>query len=309
MDQADIEQFHNNLKAALIAKIPLAAGRDNRLSLTELENLQHRLKVITGDSGRRTDKLSTGIIRDETFPKWYRAAWTVFAQTGSMLPVLEVLSVRPLAIRDVSRALRWTIIYLLIVLTTALVGLLIIYIRVTPAIESFREDLQLPSAIEVTQHFDVQPWLPWIILVLTIGLILSLFWMLVGGIANLTSWLGGRRYVGWMISTTVLRVSQSLVRAGMAVKDAVSIGCDLTGAESKVQEEIQSMIQGADEIKAIGQMADYCKLTANKQLSQLRIATPVVLITIFGGGLALMFCLIVFWPILSLLKDLPTAGV
>ncbi len=108
---------------------------------------------------------------------------------------------------------------------------------------------------------------------------------------------------------TILRITQSLVQAGVAVNDAVAIGFELTRAEADVRTEVQAVIEGADQAEAIGQMADCLRLTANSQLARLRLVTPVVLTAILGGSLALIYCLIVFWPILSLLKDLQTAGV
>ena len=309
MDQIDLEQFHDDLKAAVIADIPLVVGQDHRLSVTELEKLQRQLEAVIQDPQRSVDKANREWWHVETLPAWYQAALSVFARTGSMLPVLEGLSVRPLAIRDIIRALRWTFIYLLIVATTALLGMCMFEVWVVPAIEYFREDLFLPAAIEAMPRFDVLPWLPWIIGVLALGVVSGVLAMLVGSIANLTTWLGGRRYVCCAISMTVLRISQSLVEADVAVDDAVSIGCELTGADSTVRREVQSMIQGCDQPYAIGQMADCLRLTANSRLARMKIVTPVLLTAILGGGLAVIYCLIVFWPIVSLLKDLPRAGV
>lgn len=309
MGQIDLEQFHDDLKAAVIADVPLVGGKDHRLTVTELENLQQKLNAVNNDPQRLIDEANKGTWHDDTLPKWYQAALTVFARTGSMLPVLEGLSVRPLAIRDITRALRWTFIYLSIVATAALLGLCMFQVLVVPAIKYFREDLFLPAAIEAMPRFDVLPWIPWIIAALAIGLVLGLLGMLVGGVANITAWLGGRRYECCAVSMSVLRISQSLVEAEVAVNEAVSISYELTGADSNVRREVQSMIQGCDQAHAIGQMADCLRLTANNRLARLRIVTPVLVTAMFGGGLALIYCVIVFWPILSLLKDLPTAGV
>lgn len=309
MDRADFVQFHHDLKAALLADIPLVGGKGHRLTVSELDNLQQQLDALNLDSHRLAHESNQAMWQVETLPIWYRAALTVFAKTGSMLPVLEGMSVRPLAMRDVARALRWTIIYLFIVATTALVGLCLFDLLVLPAIEYFREDFFLPAATEVSQRLDVLPWLPVMIVLLAIGLVLCLLGMLFGGIANAAPWTGGRRYVSNVVSMTVLRISQSLVEAEVPVDEAVSIGCQLTRAGSNVQREVQSVVQGCEEADAIGQMADCLRLTANNRLARLRIVTPVFLTAILGGVLVLVFCVIVFWPIVSLLKDLLTARV
>ena len=92
MDQTDIEQFHNNLKAALIADIPLVGGKDHRLTLSELDNLQQQLDAVLHDSQQLAGQPNPTTWHDDRLPKWYRAALTVFDQTASTLPVLEGLS-------------------------------------------------------------------------------------------------------------------------------------------------------------------------------------------------------------------------
>ena len=204
--------------------------------------------------------------------------------------------------------MRWSFIYLLIVVATALLGLWIFYAGGASAIEIFRTDLRLLAAVESQHPVNVRAWLPGIMIVMAIGLVLGVGWMLAGGVSSLTMRLGGRRYVRCNMSATILRVAQALVKTGMGVDDSVCVGCDLIGADSKVQNEVQSIVRGVDDANTIGRMADYSSLTAQKRLAQLRFGTPVYLVAILGGGLALVFCLIVFLPILALLNDLPRAG-
>lgn len=308
MDQVEIAQFHDELKAALIAGVPLVDGNRHRLTVAEIDNLQEQLKAFDPEFQRTIGEPNLTNWKGDRLPHWYRACLTVFNRTGSMLPVLEGLSVRPMASRDVRRALQWTFIYLFIVALTTLLGLLMFDVLVVPSIEFFREDLMFPAGIGVTSNFDVLPWLPGMIAVLASGLILGLIVLFVGGVAKVASWFGGGRYVNGAVSMVVLRISQSLVQAGVTVEEAVLISCELTGATSNIKGQVQTLVQGTDEPNTIGKVADCLKATANSQLARLRFVTPVVLTALLGGGLVLIYCVIVFWPIVSLLKVLPTVG-
>ena len=313
MNQLEIEIFHNDLKAALLVDVPLVESKGGRLTATRLETLHRQLDKVVHDSQRSSGETNLLVWQNDGLPKWYRAALKVFTQTGSMLPVLEGLSVRPLAVRDVHRALRWTVAYLLIVASMALLGLLLFEWTFVPAIDNFRADLLLPAASEVTPRFDVLRWVPGIIAVLAIGIVIGivigLLRIFAGGMANVTLLPGCRRYVRTSISMTILRIAQSLVRKNVPVDEAVATGFALTDAESSVQKEVESVIPESDEAVAIGRMADYMRLIATRRLAHLQIVTPLSLTAVMGGGLAVIYCVIVFWPIISLLEDLLTARV
>ncbi len=308
MNQVETDRFHNDLKPALLADVPRSDGAGKRLSVNQVEELQQQFgSVFRGDQ-----QSSSPLWQIDALPKWYGAALTVFARTGSMLPVLEGLHVRPSAILDVYRALRWTIVYLLVVASMALIGLIGYELLVVPKIESFRADLFSSFGIEGTPRFDVLAWLPAIIFGLA-TLLVGAFWMLKGGIARSKFGLGCRRYIGFSISATVLRIAQSLVRDNVAIDDAVSIGFALTGAESDIQREVQAVLPASGGSKsdlenALGQSSDYMRLIATQRLDHLRRVTPVFLTAAFGGSLVLAYCAIVFWPFFSMLIDLPMAG-
>ena len=78
MHSIDIERFHNDAKAAVIAEIPLV-GEEDRLTVGQLEQLQPQIQAITIDDSPSNAKLRTEIFQNEALPKWYRATSSQFS--------------------------------------------------------------------------------------------------------------------------------------------------------------------------------------------------------------------------------------
>ena len=307
MNPADIEQFHNDLKSALLAEIPLEDDQRTRLTLQHLTDLQQQFKSSSHDS-RHSSNGASQSEGQSSLPDWYRAALTLFARTGSTVPVLEGLSARPSAVREVYRVVRWTIFYVLIVVSMVIVGLFLHQLLIVPHIEYLRADLVLPSAADTKARIDILPWLPGLIVVLACVFIFTLNWVRKGGITNRSSWLGCQDYINGAISATVVQISKTLVSAGLAVDEALSVGFSLTGADTNVRRDVRSVVLESDDAIIIGQMADYLMVISARRLAHLRIVTPILMTATVGGGLVLIYCLIMFWPIISLLRDLPMVG-
>ncbi len=302
-----IKQFHTELKAALAAGVPIeidGGDRFGQLTFAKLDQLENSLKQDAGENETLTQTADS----HPELPYQYRAALRTFDQTGSMLPVLEGLTVQNIARQQVSKILRWSFVYLFVLLLAAFLGLMLFDFRVVPAIDGMRADMLLPAAINAPERFDVTPWLPTIVTVLGCGLIVLLIWILLGGTTKTAMWLGGRRFVQCRTSTTALRIIQLLMAAGMDVEDAVKISCDLIDADPKVRRDIQVAVQDPDHATGLGTLADYLTISANHRLAYMKVATPIGLVCTVGGTIALVYCLTIFWPIISMLRDLSTAG-
>ena len=115
---------------------------------------------------------------------------------------------------------------------------------------------------------------------------------------------GGTQYVGYMITVVRLRVTQLLMRQGMTADESLQLATQASGGTHDQNSQIVQMLQGVDDESAIDQMADCMGIHAQKRLAHLRFTVPVLLIAIFGGCLALVYSLILFLPILSLLEEL-----
>ena len=105
-----------------------------------------------------------------------------------------------------------------------------------------------------------------------------------------------------------LRVTQMLVEAGTPIDEAVSLSGDLTGADATVRRDIRKAVAGSIDAHNLDTLADYLTIAGNNRLAYMKMTTPIALVSVFGGSIALVYCMAIFWPIISMLKDLTTAG-
>lgn len=311
MIQADAKRFHDDLRAALVARVPLDIGEQKTelLTLDQIDRLENLVlpRLLTDDS---TDEY----VRQSAFEKLpdvnrrYQAALQTFDCLGTMSPILDGLTTRVLAQRRVARTLRWTIVYLLILLLIAVGGLSLFLVRIVPAFDQMRADLLLPAAINAPPRLDLIQWIPGIVVALGVCFVLLLSWFLLGGASKVAMWLGGRHFVRCQISKTSLGVISELLQSGQTEQEAVSIGCDLTGADADSREDIQSIVQPQTTAMQLNTFQSYLTISANQRLASMKIATPVALITTFGGAIGLLYCVSIFWPIIAIVKDMATAG-
>ncbi len=310
MNLTNWQRFHNDLKAAIIAGVPIEIGGEkpsesyDRLTLDKLSRLESDLQpLVTGGQFlmQTLDSL-------ETLPRRYRAALVVFDQTGSMIPVLDGLTALRSARDRVTRTLRCTLLYLMLVLLIAFCGLSLFDFRIVPVVEEMRADLLLPAAINAPPRIDPLPWLPTIVAVLGIGIVLISIWLITGGVTKAALWLGGRKYVRWQVSATAIQTLQMLMASGMNFNKAVSVSCDLTVADPVAVGEITAAAQDPEKVRQLDPMSECFASMAGQRLAYLRVATPIALISLLGGGVVAMYAVLIFWPIISMLKDLATAG-
>jgi hypothetical protein len=311
MIQADAKRFHDDLRAAVVARVPLDIGdqKSELLTLDQIDRLEDQiLPQLSADPS--TDD-QTRQPKFDTLPEVgsrYQAALQVFDRLGTMTPVLDGLTTRILAERRVARTLRWTIIYLLLLLLVAFVGLSLFLVRVVPTFDNMRADLLLPAAINAPPRLDLIQWMPGIVVALGVCFVLLLSWFLFGGASKVAMWLGGRHFVRCQTSKTTLRTIRALLDSGLSWQEAVSISCDLTGADAASRQDIQSMVQTPTTALQLDTLQNYLTISANQRLASMKIATPIALITTFGGAIGLLYCVSIFWPIIAMVKDLATAG-
>jgi hypothetical protein len=121
-------------------------------------------------------------------------------------------------------------------------------------------------------------------------------------------WLGGNQYLRCRQSTLALQVTQILAQDGMSHDEAIKIACDLAGADAKVRRNLQNTVADPNPAQDLESLADYLTLAGNDRLAYMGTTTPIALVSIVGGAVALFYCLAVFWPIISILKDMTTLG-
>ncbi len=204
MKPTEFQRFHNDLKAAVLARVPIevnnASSRaaDQRLTLSRLKQLE---------------TVAQGTIQpgehDDALPVRYAAALRTFSLVDSMSPVLDGLTTRYLATRRVEKILRGTLVYLFVLFAIALPGLLLFSMKIMPAFSRFRGDLLLPAAINAPDRFDVEPWVPVPASILIAGLVILLL-LIFGGAKKVAMWAGGRHYVRCRTSQTALQTFDCL---------------------------------------------------------------------------------------------------
>jgi hypothetical protein len=155
----------------------------------------------------------------------------------------------------------------------------------------------------------VLPWFPVIVGVFGLGWLTFLIIILSGGASKVAMWLGGNHLVRCRLSTLALRATQMLVDAGTPMEEAVMISCDLVGADARARNEIRNAVAVPGNAQNLDTLADYLTVAGNDRLAYMELTTPMALISILGGAVALVYCVAIFWPIISLLKDLSTAGI
>lgn len=307
MNPVNVGQFHNDLKAVLTAKLPLVGNQQDRLTTKRIESLREQLDA-TELSQKLTPERIAELEKKDAFPTWYCAALTVFSKTGSMLPVLEGLSVWPRVLRNANQMIRRTFIYLVLVLVAALLGLSYFYFKFKNSVQGFLDHATLTTDNPVTTsfgNFDLSS----MILVLLVVLGLVLVWTLAGGVSRAAMWLGGRGYFDNSMAVTVLRLCQSLMSTGMKSRDALELGFKLTGGSARIQDRVLSLVQEGDDETVIEQMASYYQLAASRCLAQLSRRTPMIAISVVGGLVTLLYCVVVFGAISSLIEQLFEQGV
>jgi hypothetical protein len=132
--------------------------------------------------------------------------------------------------------------------------------------------------------------------------------ILSGGSTTAAMWLGGKQYLRCRLSTFSLRLTQILSDGGMPKNEAVAVACELSGADAKVRRKLQATIANSNQAQNLESLADYLTLAGNDRLAHMGTTSPIVLVSVVGGVVALLYCLAVFWPIISILKDMTTLG-
>ena len=323
MKLTDVKQFHDDLKAAVIARAPIEIGetsgsRTGKLTIAKLDHLErlvlpHLSKENSdganpGDSIEKT-ALDQAFNSDPELPKRYRAALHTFDRTGSMVPVLEGFSAKGIAEAQVSRVMQRALLYLVLLLAVAFWGLSIFKSRIIPQIDDLRADISNAAGTMAPERFDANLWLSWVVPVVGCGLLLLVVWMLLGGAFKISMWLGGNYYVRCRTLTSAIRIMQRLLEAGLSVDEAISMSCDLTGADAKARRDIQAAVQDPPDAQHLKSLAGFSMISANQRLAYLTATAPTALVCWVGGGVALVYCLMLFVPLVTLLRDLSMVGI
>lgn len=292
MSSADHEPFFNDLRAAIRAGVNLELGEGRSpakaLTVKSLEELQSQYNSGAKLPARLCDAMQT----------WQR--------TGSMILVLEGLSSRLSAWTRISSLFHRSLAYLLLIAAVSIAALGWYLISVLPEIEAVQKDLiELANPVEPIEPLNMRLWASLAILFFVLALIIGIAWLLKGGIARAGWWLGADGYIHYQTLATASKAVQTLVAKGESPQESVLLGSRLTGLSGQASGELLASVEGLDRDSIQrSEWSDYLQMMARQQYISAKIWGPTTMIVVVGGFFVLLYVLIAWLPITSLIYEL-----
>ena len=314
LTRSQLDRFHRELKSALAARVPLELGYANgssggMASVTKLDWLRNRIEARLQDAHPVTGELNCG---DDQIPLRYMAALHLFESTGDVSLSLEGLTTRVRSRQHLSRVLRSSLLYLSFVLFVIAVFLSFYSRFIAPSMQEFRADLVLQPAVDAPERTDLMQYAPVVVIGLEAIAILVLLLTMFGISTKLVSLLGGKRYSTDIAAAIALRAIRSMVGNGMNANKATMVGCQLVGYDRYLHSKIAATTSDRGLSKnsscQLDILADHFQFCAIGRLAVARAVLPMVLTVMIGGTACLGYALAIFWPLITLLKDLSLPG-
>ena len=206
------------------------------------------------------------------------------------------------------RVLRRASLYLLLLIATMLLGLLVFLYYSNPYFEGLRSDLQLMTESSYVPATDPTAWIPMVALGALIFAPLVFVWILLGGPRFMVVWCGGRRVADLQQSSIALQAIERLHQSGVPMEEAIELSCDLVAADTSTRGTIAGALKGATESSGLAAWADTMAEAARDRMTKIELWLPLLAVTITGGGLAMIYCLVIYRPILSIMTELSSAA-
>jgi len=322
-----VQSFHRALQAALHSQVDLDLGRvvtpksgraavpSGRLTLRKLHALQAlALASPPGQSDRPVDPSEVlaaafGELAAD-LPQKYVNGFSVYLLTGRTDLVLEAMSVDSRAQRELSRVARPSLAYLAVLVFTGTLGSGVLAIMLM-LVDNLREDLLLvPHSLAVSS--GVKPWLtesqffmlPWVALLLLLFASASLLTPVSAGIAKC---LGGFGYLTSQRRAMAARVEHALVLSGVEGAEAEQTATRLVGFQPQRKRTLRTVSrsdQSPSDLQRSKLEAKHYLARSNTRLRQLRFGLPLLLVMTVGSAGVLLYSLVLFVPLTTLLYEL-----
>ncbi len=303
MSSANWHHFLNDLRAAVIAGVPIGVGQSGNGSFGSTEDL------LTTKSLNAIEERVAVAENDRTLPERLLAAHQVFSVTNDMPLVLRALSAANQASRKAIRYLRWTIAYLIIVLLVAWLGMIFFTIVLVPEIESMRADLLFSRRPDVATSHTFLPWIGYLTWVFGALSLIALIAICVGGTRRIVMLAGGRYFVRSRAEASAAEVCSRLIESGIEPMQANQMAFQLVGYEAKSIGATPTVSRSRFDSIDSSSAASFYLRSGDRHLERIKATVPTLLVFLVGGSIALIYGAAVFAPILDLLRDLMIAGV
>ena len=288
----DSKPFFRDLRAAVRAGVKLEIGEGESPS-----------KALTVKS---LDRLESEHDAGNDLPKRLADAMLTWGRTGSMIPILEALSSRHAAWKRIGSLFRRSLLYLLLIAAVAIAGLAWYVFSILPEIDAVRQDLiQIAKPVETVEPISVGFWAAVALVCFVLVFVVATGWLLRGGMTRAGWWLGAEGYIRYETLATASRAVQALVATGETPQEAALIGGRLTGLDAATSGELLASVAELDREAILqSEWSDYLRMMARQQYISARAWGPTTMVIVVGGFFALLYVLIAWLPITSLIFEL-----
>jgi hypothetical protein len=271
--------FHQSLRASVVAGTKLDLGLVHPQASGDLPSLGGVATIA------KINALESATTTAENLPDGYLTALRIFEQTGRIDLALDSLSLRRTVASELSRVLRPAWFYLALLLALATVGMIVFAAYSAPKVATMRADMALTPRVTVSEAWISLSQLQSLFLVLPLlaGGLIGLGFS-VNASARLAMLVGGRQYL-----EDRRRQLKAIVEHATP-DDSSSV--DNSPRQSRLQ-----------------LLSENYGFRASSRLSRMRIGLPALMIAVIGGSGVLVYCLLLFGPLISLMRDMTTVAV
>lgn len=306
----DVVNFNDTLLSLHEAGVPIGLGTDS-----EIEPLEKQLSAVNAKIAMSVAKGSTVrqvLDSDLELPSLYRSSLKTWLYCGNSLDALKALSESGRSRRDLERILRFSILHPLILSVLAYFGFLYLLFEVAPKMQSI--SLQVGSVPGVGLGFLIVAreylWLCAVIGPAMIVLLL-LVWRN-GKWKSRASWIPGQKGISESIrkASYADTVSNMLANEYSEEQSLASVGTldirSMGGSQEMVSPPLLEWAL-SDELNRDGKIdalhfaARGYRALAMKQIVRQRSWFPVLVGSLLGGTVVLVFGLCLFGPMIELL--------
>ena len=300
MDRREFEALQCDLRAAIGARVPLeltdARGyRGGSLSVTRQLEAVNSMSP-SGDS----DHSGTAGAR-------VRATLRVYAATKSSMIILDALSGRLVAQREITRLVVASMTYLTLVCMLAVATMTWLDINVIPVFAASLADTGYSAQSQPDVPVGGPFWLSNIRLLFAALSVLGVIVLLLGGHRIVGALLGGHRYVQMRTRSLAAAVARRLIVARVAQSEAIETGCRLAATDSQSSRWLADSASGMSVVEVesfLSSTESFYRRMADQRISRLRWVIPMLLVSLVGGPLLVIYGAAIFEPIIRLLLEL-----
>ncbi len=334
-----VESFHRALQAALSARVALELGQvvrpdrgspervgsdesrsslkfpTGRLTLRKLHALQAFTQAsASAQPGRPADpsEVLTAAFGERAgdLPQKYVNGFSVYLLTGRTDLVLDAMSLDLRAQQELSRVARPSLAYLAVLVLTGALGSGVLAFMLL-VVDELRDDLLLvPHPLAASSV--VTPWitesqlflLPWIALPV---LLIALASLLTPVSAAVAKCLGGFGYLSSQRRAMAARVEHALVQSGIEGAQAEQTASGLVGSQPRRTRTLPAVSpsdSSSSDLQRSRLQAKHYLARSNTRLRQMRLGLPLLLVLTVGSTGVLLYSLVLFVPLTSLLYDM-----